>query len=41
MLGVIVASSFQPGVQSSDRGGAFDRTHALRTGLLGGLAACT
>jgi predicted metalloprotease len=41
VLGAIVASSFQPGAQSSDRGGAFDRTQALRTGLLEGLAACT
>jgi hypothetical protein len=40
VLGVVVGSSFQPGAQRSDRGGAFDRTQALRTGLLKGLAAC-
>jgi predicted metalloprotease len=37
VLGVIVAGN----VQTSDRGGVFERTHALRAGVLEGLAACT
>jgi predicted metalloprotease len=40
VLGVIVASSFQPGAERSDRAGAFDRTQALRAGVLQGLSAC-
>jgi predicted metalloprotease len=41
VLTVIVASSFQPGAEKADRGGAFEQTKALRTGILNGITACS
>jgi predicted metalloprotease len=40
-LTTIVASSFRPGAEEQgSRGGAFERTDALRSGVLGGISAC-
>jgi predicted metalloprotease len=40
VLATILASSFNPRVDPASRGTAFERTQALRKGVLGGLPAC-
>jgi len=40
VLATIVAGSFSPAGDRLDRGGAFDRTNALRRGLFQGLGSC-